>query len=88
MITSTENRTTIGRVPALYFLLAAPIAMVLSVAPPTSAATPSGKAFAWGDNAYGALGDSTESDVPVAVKILTNVKTIDGGYFFTLAATQ
>jgi hypothetical protein len=27
-------------------------------------------------------------DVPVSVKALSNVKNIDGGYSFTLAATQ
>jgi alpha-tubulin suppressor-like RCC1 family protein len=51
----------------------------------------SGRARSWGDNHYGLLGngsDATESDVPVAVKNLTNVTNIDGGDAFTLAAMQ
>ncbi len=51
----------------------------------------SGRARSWGDNEYGQLGNGNtgaDSDVPVAVKNLTNVGKIDGGYEFTLAATQ
>jgi hypothetical protein len=79
---------------ALGFLLATLLlAMVLSAAPPAGAAVPAGKAFAWGDNDSGQLGNGasgagTESDVPVAVKNLSNVKNIDGGGYHTLAATQ
>lgn len=52
-----------------------------------------GQPRSWGANPYGELGNDTSgpaaaSDVPVAVKNLTNVKAIDGGYSFTLAATQ
>ena len=92
MIASTENRAMIGKVMALSFLLATLVAMLLS-APPAGAATPSGKAFAWGGNFYGQFGngtngDGTESDVPVSVKNLTNAKNIDGGPYFSLAVTQ
>jgi len=51
----------------------------------------SGRVRSWGDNTGGLLGngsDATESDVPVAVKNLTNVTNIDGGDAFPLAATQ
>ncbi|MDQ3862918.1 MAG: hypothetical protein M3317_05365 [Actinomycetota bacterium] len=53
----------------------------------------SGSARSWGCNYYGQLGNGTsgdgaETDVPVAVKNLTNVKNIDGGYSSTLASTQ
>jgi regulator of chromosome condensation (RCC1) repeat-containing protein len=93
MITSIANRANIGKVIALGFLLAPLLAMVLSAAPPAGAAVSSGKAFSWGSNADGQLGngtsgDGTDSDVPVAVKNLTTVKNIDGGPYFVLAATQ
>jgi alpha-tubulin suppressor-like RCC1 family protein len=51
----------------------------------------SGRARSWGDNRLGQLGTGTtgpDSDVPVAVKNLTNVTNIDGGYEFALAATR
>ena len=78
---------------ALGFLLATLMAMALTAAQPAGAATPSGKAFAWGGNFYGQFGngtnaDGSESDVPVSVKNLTNVKNIDGGLYSSLAVTQ
>lgn len=83
MITSTENRATIGRVMVLGLLLA-----MLLPAAPAGAAAPLGKAFSWGYNEDGQLGNSgTDSDVPVTVRNLSNVKNIDGGNAFTLAAT-
>ncbi len=92
MIHSTEYRATIGRVLALGFLLATLMAMLLSAAP-ADAAAPSGKAFAWGANYYGQLGNGTsgagtDRNTPGAVKNLSNVKDIDGGFGFTLAATE
>jgi alpha-tubulin suppressor-like RCC1 family protein len=49
-----------------------------------------GSARSWGDNEYGQLGNDnfgTDSDVPVVVRDLLDVKSIDGGYEFTLATT-
>ena len=49
-----------------------------------------GRARLWGDNEYGQLGNGntgTDSDVPVAVRNLLNVRNLDGGYEFTLATT-
>jgi hypothetical protein len=94
MITTTKDRVTIGKAVALGFPLATFIAMLLSTTPPAGAATPSGKAFAWGGNEYGTLGNSntpTDSDVPAAVKNLTgikSVKNIDEGLYFSLAVTK
>jgi alpha-tubulin suppressor-like RCC1 family protein len=50
----------------------------------------SGRARAWGYNEYGQLGNgasgaAADSDVPVAVKNLTGVRNMDGGYVHTLA---
>ncbi len=100
MMTSTEKTATISRLLALGLLLATLLAALLS-AIPAGAAVASGKAFSWGSNQYGQLGINTDgqlgigtsgsdtgSDVPVAVQNLTNVRNLDGGYLFTLAATQ
>lgn len=51
----------------------------------------SGQAFAWGYNSKGQLGLGGTApiiNVPVVVKNLANVKNIDGGEEFTLAATK
>lgn len=51
----------------------------------------SGEARSWGYNEYGQLGIGTTGDsvnVAVAVKNLTNVKNMDGGHYFSLAATK
>jgi alpha-tubulin suppressor-like RCC1 family protein len=53
----------------------------------------SGSARSWGANGHGELGDGTsgysaDRDVPVEVENLSNVKNIDGGPYFTLAATR
>ena len=66
--------------------------MALS-AVPAGAAVTSAKAFSWGNNSYGQLGNGaswsgTDSDVPVVVKNLTGVTNMDGGYEFTVAVTQ
>ena len=77
MITSIRNRTTIGNAMALGFLLAT----LLSPAP-AGAAVLSGKAFSWGYNSDGQLGNSntgSPSKVPVAVKNLTGVKSVKAG---------
>jgi alpha-tubulin suppressor-like RCC1 family protein len=50
----------------------------------------SGRARSWGDNEYGQLGSGNtgaDSNVPVAVRKLLNVRNMDGGYEFTLATT-
>ena len=66
--------------------------MALSAVPAGTAVT-SAKAFSWGNNSYGQLGNGasgagTDSDEPVAVKNLTGVRNMDGGDGFALAATQ
>ena len=70
-------------VMALGLLLGA----LLSTGTPASAATTSGKAYAWGDNTYGQLGNGTNDpkDVPVQVKKLTDVKAISAGCDHNLA---
>jgi alpha-tubulin suppressor-like RCC1 family protein len=50
-----------------------------------------GSVWAWGDSQYGQLGNGNtgiDSDVPVVVQDLLDVKNIDGGYEFTLAVTR
>jgi alpha-tubulin suppressor-like RCC1 family protein len=51
----------------------------------------SGRTRSWGDNSRGQLGSGRtgpDSDVPVGIRNLTNVKNIDGGFEFALAATR
>jgi hypothetical protein len=51
----------------------------------------SGRARSWGDNSRGQLGTGRtgpDSDVPIGIRNLTNVKNIDGGFEFALAATR
>ena len=56
------------------------------------AVTSAGQVLAWGDNANGELGDgdTTESDVPVEVKLPsgTKVTAVAGGCFHSLAVTS
>jgi len=91
-MTSIQKTATIGKVLALGLLVAALLAMLLSMAA-AGAATTSGKAFAWGYNEFGNLGNgasgaAADTDVPVAVKNLTGVRNIDGGFVHTLAVAQ
>ncbi len=71
-----------------YLIATLLMAMVLSAAP-TGAAVPSGKAFGWGTNDYGELGNGTfdNSAVPVKVRI-GNVKAIAVGYSHSLALKE
>ena len=51
----------------------------------------SGRARSWGDNSRGQLGTGRtgpDSDVPVIVRNVSNVKNMDGGFEFALAATR
>jgi hypothetical protein len=50
----------------------------------------SGRVWAWGDNEDGQLGDGTdeESDVPVRVSDLSRVVTAGGGCFWSWAVTE
>jgi alpha-tubulin suppressor-like RCC1 family protein len=68
----------------LLILLATILPDVASAAP---AAAPIGHVWAWGDNFYGQLGNGTtnNSDVPVQVSNLTNVRAIATGGVFSLA---
>jgi alpha-tubulin suppressor-like RCC1 family protein len=57
----------------------------------SSAVLETGRVRSWGDNSRGQLGTGPtgpDSDIPVAVKNFTNVRNTDGGYEFTLAATE
>jgi alpha-tubulin suppressor-like RCC1 family protein len=52
-----------------------------------------GRVRSWGYNEFGQLGNGasgsgSHSSLPTAVKDLANVKNMDGGEYFTLAATQ
>ena len=89
MKTADQDRTKTIKVLAFGFLLATLVAMLYM--PPAGAAVPSGTAFAWGNDNEGQLGDGAagpDTNVPGAVKDLTNVRNMDGGDHFTLAATQ
>jgi len=82
-MTSTRNRATIVTVLAIGFLLATLLATVLS-AGTADAAVSSGKAFAWGYNYNGELGndthgEGTEKNTPVAVSNLQSVKSVKAG---------
>ncbi len=84
MITSTQNRATIGKAIVLGFLLATLIAILLSAAAPAGATVSSGKAFSWGFNSDGQLGngtsgDGTDTNIPGAVKDFTGVKSVKAG---------
>ena len=90
MMISTQKTATIGKVLALGLLVATLLAMLLSMAPAGAAVT-SAKAYSWGANYHGELGNDTSgtiSDAPVAVKNLTNVRNMDGGDYFTLATAE
>jgi len=90
MKSATKNRTTMSKVLALGFLVAALLATLLSLAPAGADVVPAGNARAWGDYYFGQLGNGntgTDSDVPVAVRNLLTVRNMDGGYEFTLATT-
>lgn len=75
-------------------LMAVALVMALSISVAATrnadAAAPSGKAFGWGENSDGKLGNGTTTDrnVPVSVSNLTNVRSMDGGYYFTLASNN
>jgi len=89
MITSIENRATIGKVMALSLLMAILLATLLSAVPAGAAGT-SGKAFAWGDNYDGQLGngqsgDGTDATIPIAVSNLSGVKSVKAGCSHGLA---
>ncbi len=81
MIYSTQNRATIGKVLALGLLLAVLLAMALS-STPAGAAVTSSKAYAWGDNYFGQLGNDasgTGTNIPGAVHNLSGVKGVKAG---------
>jgi hypothetical protein len=63
-MTLIQNRATIGKVMILGFLLATLMTIVLSAAPPAGAAVPSGKAYGWGYNNDGQLGNAPLGSAP------------------------
>ena len=69
---STDNNRKIGKTLAVGFPLATLLVMALS-ADPAGAAVTSAKAFSWGNNSYGQLGNgtygpATATNTPGAVK--------------------
>jgi len=78
-----ENILTGRKALALGLLLAALIASLLA-ARPAAAAT---GAVAWGSNNFGELGNgtNTDSNVPVSVSNLGDIKSVEGGCFHSLA---
>ncbi len=83
-MTLIQNRATIGKVMILGFLLATLMTIVLSAAPPAGAAVPSGKAYGWGYNNDGQLGNGTSGvctyvEFPGAIKNLTGAKSVKAG---------
>jgi len=90
LVDTAKHSASTAKVMAIGLLLTTLLAMAISPTPAGAAVT-SGKAYDWGDNYFGQLGNGntgTDSDVPVAVKNLSNVKNVDGGYEFSVAATQ
>ncbi len=89
----THSRVAAGnKMQALGVLLTALLVMALSAAS-AGAATAPGKAFAWGHDEEGQLGNGAsgpgaQSSLPVGVENLTNVRNVDGGDYFTLATTH
>jgi len=84
MMTSTENRATIGKALALAFLVASLLATLLSSAPAGADVVPAGNARSWGDNYFGQLGNgssgtATSRNIPGAVKNLSGVRSIKAG---------
>ncbi len=84
MMTSTENRATIGKALALAFLVATLLATLLSSAPAGADVAPAGNARSWGDNYFGQLGNgssgtATSRNFPGAVKNLSGAKSIKAG---------
>jgi alpha-tubulin suppressor-like RCC1 family protein len=96
MINSTRNRITIGRVLALDLLLVTLLVTLLAtlLSPaPAGAVVSSGKAFTWGDNYFGRLGNGTSgadtgTNIPAAVKNLSGVKSVKAGCSHGLALNE
>jgi len=89
MITSIQNRATIGKILAMGLLLSTLLAMAFSSGTAGAAVT-SGKAFAWGYNTSGQLGNDTsgpgtDTKVPAVVKNLSGVKSVKAGCTHGLA---
>jgi alpha-tubulin suppressor-like RCC1 family protein len=83
MISLTDYRASVGKVLAIGSLLATLHVVLLSPFP-ADGAVPSGKAYSWGDNSSGELGNGTsgpgtDKNVPGAVVNLTGVKSVKAG---------
>ena len=92
MIHSTKNRATIVKLLALGLLLATLLAMALASAPAGAAVT-SGKAFAWGNNSEGQLGNGTsgqgtDTNTPAGVSNLSGIKSVKAGCDHSLALKE
>src|SRR5918993_2960617 len=82
-MTSTKHKTTMLAAIALGLLLAILLAALVSSAPADAAVT-SGKAYGWGGNYDGQLGNGTsgpgtDANTPVAVGNLSGVKSVKAG---------
>src|SRR5918995_20421 len=83
MITTTQNRTKIGKVMAVGLLVATLLAMVLA-STRADAAVSASSALAWGDNFFGQLGndthgEGTNTNIPVAVPNISGGKKAKAG---------
>ena len=83
MFTVTKHGATVGKAMVLGLLMATLLEIALSSVPAGAAVT-SGKAFAWGYNEFGHLGNGThglgtEKNLPGAVGNLTGVKSVKAG---------
>jgi alpha-tubulin suppressor-like RCC1 family protein len=92
MITTTQNRTKIGKVMAVGLLVATLLAMVLA-STRADAAVSAGSALAWGDNFFGQLGndthgEGTNTNIPVAVRNISGVKSVKAGCAHGLALKE
>lgn len=54
----------------------------------SAAITENGDLYLWGDNTYGQLGNGTNEDSNIPIKIMNNVEKVSLGYFHSAAITK